>query len=80
MSESKLQYRIFERISDVDISEQDIYDYDPILRITEKAEHTGFREISIVTILPVPAVAVLVFFPEFLVSLVSFGIQNDIDL
>ena len=40
MSESKLQYRIFERISDVDISEQDIYDYDPIVLDKLLIDHT----------------------------------------
>jgi len=31
MASNKTQYRIFQNISDVDISEQDIYDYDPVV-------------------------------------------------
>lgn len=40
MIENKLKYRIFENISDVDISEQDIYDYSPDVLDKLLIDHT----------------------------------------
>ncbi len=40
MAEKKTTYRIFEHIHDVDISEQDIYDYDPVVLDQLLIDHT----------------------------------------
>lgn len=40
MAEKNTTYRIFEHISDVDISEQDIMDYDPVVLDKLLIDHT----------------------------------------